>query len=395
MNMLSKTVDIDDISFINRRLRAKLNNLISEARINEHTLRKYQLLELKLLGCLTITDLLEALCRESREQFGWPMVTLVLQDPDYVIRNLLSEVDINLTQYPELIFTNDLQHLNRLSKSTRLPLLGAYARDRHEMLFLETQPPLSSVAILPLERAGKLLGSVNLGSPNRNRFKTGTATDFLQHLAAVIGACLDNVISHEQLKHVGLTDALTRVNNRRAFDQRLAEKISRALLAREPLSCLFIDVDHFRQINDIYGHEGGDFVLKNVARLVKGELRSMDVVARYGGEEFVALLTKADNHQATEIGARIRCRVAEDDFRLENREPLNVTVSIGVATLPSCECPQENPSVLGQQLVTLADKAHCQAKKAGRNWVIAGNEYVIQPTRQRSAKILSLLDKRP
>jgi two-component system cell cycle response regulator len=388
--MLSQTVDIDDISSTNRRLRAKLNNLISEARINEHTLRKYQLLELKLLGCLTITDLLEALCRESREIFGWPMVTLVLQDPDYVVRNLLTDVDVNFTQYPELIFTDDLQHLNRLYRSTRLPILGTYARDRHEKLFLETQPPLSSVAILPLERAGKLLGSVNLSSPNRNRFKTGTATDFLQHLAAVIGACLDSVISHEQLKHAGLTDALTRVNNRRSFDQRLAEEVSRALREREHLSCLFIDIDYFKQINDTYGHDGGDFVLKNVARLVKDELRSIDVVARYGGEEFVALLAKADNHQATEIGERIICRIAEGDFRLENREPLNVTVSIGVATLPSTECPQENPSVLGQQLVTLADKAHYRAKKAGRNRVIAGNEYVIQPTQQGSAKILSL-----
>jgi two-component system cell cycle response regulator len=391
--MLSQTVDIDDISFVNRRLRAKLNNLISEARINEHTLRKYQLLELKLLGCLTLTGLLEALCRESREIFGWPMVTLVLQDPDYVVRNLLTEVDVNLTQYPELIFTDDLQHLNRLYRSTRLPILGTYARDRHETLFLETQPPLSSVAILPLERAGKLLGSINLGSPNRNRFKAGTATDFLRHLAAVIGVCLDSVISHEKLKLTGLTDALTKVNNRRYFDQRLSEEVSRTLQARDHLSCLFIDIDHFKQINDTYGHDGGDFVLKNVARLVKDELRAMDVVARYGGEEFVALLTKADNHQATEIGARITSRVAEGDFRLENREPLNITVSIGVATLPPSECPQENTSFLSQQLVNLADKAHYRAKKAGRNQVITGKEYVIQPTRQGSSKILSLVPK--
>jgi two-component system cell cycle response regulator len=393
--MLSQTVDIDDITSTNRRLRAKLNNLISEARINEHTLRKYQLLELRLLGCLTFPDLLKALCRESREIFGWPMVTLVLQDPDYVIRNILTEVNVNLTQYPELIFTDDLQHLNRLYRSTRLPILGAYARDRHEMLFLEAQPPLSSVAILPLVRAGKLLGSVNLGSPHRNRFKTGTATDFLQHLSAVIGACLDSVISHEQLKLTGLTDALTRVNNRRYFEQRLSEEIGRALRAREHLSCLFVDIDHFKQINDTYGHDGADFVLKNVARLVKDELRSMDVIARYGGEEFVALLAKADNHQATEIGTRIICRVAEEDFRLENRESLNVTISIGVATLPPSNCLQENPSILGQQLVTLADKAHYRAKKAGRNRVIAGNEYIIQPARQGSAQILSLLDKRP
>jgi two-component system cell cycle response regulator len=389
--MLSQTVDIDDISTTNRRLRAKLNNLISEARINEHALRKYQLLELKLLGCLTITDLVEALCRESREIFGWPMVTLVLQDPDNVVRNLLTDVDVNLTQYPELIFTDDLQHLNRLYRSTRLPILGAYDRDQHETLFLKTQRPLSSVAILPLERAGKLLGSINLGSSNRNRFKTGTATDFLQHLAAVIGACLNNVIIHEQLNHAGLTDALTRVANRRSFDQRLPEEVSRALRTREHLSCLFIDIDHFKQINDTYGHDGGDYVLKNVARLVKDELRSKDVVARYGGEEFIALLAKADNHQATEIGARIISRVAEGDFRPENREPLNITVSIGVATLPSSECQQGNPSVLGQQLVTLADKAHYRAKKAGQNRLIAGNEYVIQPTRQGSAKILSLV----
>ena len=392
--MFSQTADIDDISSTNKRLRAKLNNLISEARINEHTLQKYQMLELELLGCRTFTDLLEVLFRKSRKIFGWPMVTLVLHDKDCVVRNLLAEVNISLTQYPELIFTDDLQHVNRLYRSPRLPVLGAYARDRHATLFLETQPPLSSVALLPLARASKLLGSVNLGSPNRNRFKAGTATDFLQHLATVIGACLDSVISHEQLKNTGLTDALTRVKNRRYFDQRLSEEVVRALRAQENLSCLFMDIDHFKQINDTYGHDAGDLVLKNVARLVKGELRSMDVLARYGGEEFVALLAKADNRQAADIGARIKCRVAAEDFRLEKGELLDITVSIGVATLTPSKCSQENTSILGQQLVTLADKAHYRAKKEGRNRVIAGNEYIQKPPRQGSAQILSLVDTR-
>jgi diguanylate cyclase (GGDEF)-like protein len=191
------------------------------------------------------------------------------------------------------------------------------------------------------------------------------------------------------LKHTGLTDALTRVNNRRYFDQRLSEEIVRALRAQENLSCLFMDIDHFKQINDTYGHDAGDLVLKNVARLVKGELRSMDVLARYGGEEFVALLAKADNRQAADIGTRIRCRVAEGDFCLENGELLDITVSIGVATLAPSECSQENTLVLGQQLVTLADKAHYRAKKEGRNRVIAGNEYIQRPPHQGGAKILS------
>ncbi len=377
--MLTEAHELSELYTTNKRLRAKLNNLISEARINEHALRKYQSLELRLLSCLSFPELLQTLTHESRKIFGWDTVTLVLHDPYHETRQLLSQLEIDHTEFHELIFTEDIASLQNLYGTTRLPWLGAFDARRHERIFPETAHTLKSVALLPLERAGKLIGNLSLGSLNYNRFKENTATDFLQHLAAIIAASIDITFSHENLKYAGLTDSLTGVNNRRYFDQRLAEEVARSLRLQESLSCLFMDIDHFKGINDTFNHATGDLVLQQVAAVIKKQLRDMDIVARYGGEEFVILLSQADNHQAAEIAERIRSDVANWNFHSECGKRLNLTVSIGVASLEPRPVNSELDNI-GKKLINLADRAHYQAKKTGRNKVISGIEFVYKTT---------------
>jgi two-component system, cell cycle response regulator len=120
------------------------------------------------------------------------------------------------------------------------------------------------------------------------------ATNFIEWLAAVASVCLENVANNERLKHIGLTDALTGVHNRRYFDQRLREEVDRALRKGQPLSCLLVDVDHFKHVNDKHGHLIGDAVLREVAEQIKDQLRLSDAMARYGGEEFAVLLVQTD-----------------------------------------------------------------------------------------------------
>jgi diguanylate cyclase (GGDEF)-like protein len=178
------------------------------------------------------------------------------------------------------------------------------------------------------------------------------------------------VISNEMLKYIGLTDALTGVYNRRYMDRRLAEEIARARRQGYSLSCIYIDVDHFKQVNDTYGHQAGDDVLREVAARIKAELRMSDALGRFGGEEFVALLIDADLESASLVAQRIRASMAGQSFLLGDGQGLEVTVSIGVAALDGVDREQAVEEV-ASALVARADQALYEAKQQGRNRVVA------------------------
>src|SRR5690606_13160818 len=125
----------------------------------------------------------------------------------------------------------------------------------------------------------------------------------------------------------------TGVHNRRYFEQRLREEIDRALRKGSPLSCLLVDLDHFKAVNDRHGHLIGDVVLREVAEQIKDQLRLSDAMARYGGEEFAILLVQTDAGAARAIAERIRSRIAAQSFKLPGASRLDVTISIGVSTL--------------------------------------------------------------
>jgi len=223
---------------------------------------------------------------------------------------------------------------------------------------------------VPLLRNKRLIGSLNLGSRDPGRFSPILGTDFVEHMGSIIAICLENVISNEMLKYIGLTDALTGVYNRRYIDRRLLEEIARARRQAYRLSCMYIDVDHFKRVNDTHGHQAGDDVLREVATRIKAELRMSDALGRFGGEEFVVLLIDADLDSACMVAQRIRASIADQPFLLADAQGLAVTVSIGVATLG--DFAREHPNEgIAQQLLAQADQALYAAKGAGRNRVVA------------------------
>ena len=348
-------------------LRSKLESLVHDARRNEVTLRKFQNLELRLLSCSSLAELMQLIAHKSKSTFGWDILTIILHDEHQDIKRLLRDVGEDTSRYPELIFTSDILQLKKFYGRFKKPLLGSFDGHAHENLFLHDRKFPRSVALLPLFRKNKLLGSLNLGSFQEGRFNKQDATDFLEHLAAVLATCLDTTIAQEKLKQAGLTDALTGVNNRRFFDQRLSEEISRAQRLQSSVSCLFIDIDHFKVVNDSFGHETGDSVLTKVAELIRAQLRNIDVVARYGGEEFAVLLEQSGQDWAEEVAERIQQSIAETTF--VKGEDCSLTVSIGVSTIEKPNINQ-NTFDLGRELLRRADKALYQAKQDGRNKVV-------------------------
>ncbi len=350
-------------------LRHRLENLYHDARKNEQILKKFQQLELRLLSCSSLVELMQIITHQSRSTFGWDTLTIILHDKDHQIYKLLKDAGEDPDRYESLMLLPDTTHLREVFGSMRKPILGPFDPAKHRPLFLSSQKYPRTVALLPLQRNSFMMGSLNLGSYKADRFQKNNATDFLQHLAAVLATCLHTAIAHEKLKQAGLTDALTGINNRRFFDQRLPEEISRNMRLESSLSCLFIDIDHFKVINDSFGHDVGDLVLRKVAELLRAQLRSIDVVARYGGEEFAILLGQSGREKAIEIAERIRSIIAATTFK-ENHAEANITVSVGVSTIDFETTSSEDTKSIGRNLLQQADKALYQAKQKGRDRVI-------------------------
>jgi len=356
----------DDLMRENKELRRRLTAVMANARHNEERLQRFQEQELRLLSSSGLVDLLRHLLVGHRQVFGLDSVTLTLIDTEYEIQRLLADLGC-VECFEEVRFVDSGTELAAFFAAAQLPKLGAFRDEFHQKLF-HVGPQPASVAVLPLLRQRHLIGSLNLGSLEEGRFIAGSATDFLERLAAIVAIALENAINHERLKHIGLTDALTGVHNRRYFDRRLIEEVERVQRNRQPLSCLFLDVDHFKRVNDTYGHQVGDRVLQEVAGRIKAQLRLSDALGRYGGEEFAALLVQTDSEHALDIAERIRASIGGEPFRLGGDHHLEVTISVGMATLSPGE-EEVLTATSAEQLVAKADAAVYRAKQAGRNRV--------------------------
>lgn len=359
----------DDLYRENQQLRRKLRAFLAQARENEEKMRRFHEQELRLISTASLSELIQRVLFSYRTAFKLDVVSLVLYDPEYEVKRILGDVGVPLAEMEQLLFQHELDSLDGLFGISTEPQLGPFRPREQGFLFAPGSMPPASVALLPLVRYGELIGSLNLGSNEANRYVGGAATDFLQRLATIVAICLENATNHERLKRVGLTDSLTGVNNRRFFDQRLKEEVARSLRAQKPLACLFLDVDHFKSVNDQYGHKVGDQVLWEVAGLIREQLRAEDVLGRYGGEEFAALLVNASQAAALEIAERIRSVVERHVFKAVDDESLHVSISIGVAMLEG-ENTQAGIDSLATDFVDQADRAVYLAKQQGRNQVV-------------------------
>ncbi|HET8701666.1 MAG TPA: sensor domain-containing diguanylate cyclase [Nitrococcus sp.] len=351
-------------------LHHQLNTLVEEARRNEHALRRFQSLELRLMACESLPDLLHLLLYQTRRSFSWDFTTLQLLDPGLEVLRLLEHSCAPERDLPDLIFASSATELPAQFDAAHRPVLGAFDPRTHGPMFSNPSGRPASIALLPLLRNNRIIGSLNLGSLHSGRFRRQCATDFLQHLAAVISVCLEATIIRERLKHLGLTDSLTGVNNRRYFDQRIHEEIASVFHSGSVLSCLLIDIDRFKRINDIHGHQAGDAVLQEVARLIRGQLRNSDVLTRYGGEEFAVLLGCVDRRNALEVAQRIRQAIEGHDFGAAGTGKIRVSVSVGVATYTPAKTPLSTEQIR-RELIEQADAALYRAKREGRNRVIS------------------------
>ncbi len=186
------------------------------------------------------------------------------------------------------------------------------------------------------------------------------ALPLIEQFRADLGLAVNNALAHDRLERLAAVDPLTDAYNRRFGLARLQEEYSRAVRAEAPLGILMLDLDHFKNVNDVYGHLVGDRVLRAVARACRRVIREGDVLVRYGGEEFLVLLPGAGAEDVTQIGERIRRAVAET-FVVEGDQRIVVTVSLGGTTY------RDSGSSSPEQLLAQADATLYEAKAAGRD----------------------------
>ncbi len=351
------------------RLKGQMDYLLREARRNEDRMRRLDGIERQLIGADSLSELVRILLSEYRTAFAVEQATLTLVDRDHVLAKLLNENP----QVPALPgFSPRLlpspTSIVGLFPLAMTPWLGRYQHLQHAALFQSPVLGIESVALLPLVRHGELIGSLHLGSRNPDRYGVASGTEFLERFAGIVSVCLESALNRDRLRRISLTDGLTGVQNRRYFEQRCKIEVSQAKRQQSPLSCMFLDVDRFKLVNDTYGHPTGDDVLRSVACDIQNQLRAGDTVARYGGEEFVVTLPRTDQSGAIEIAERIRKGIEARTFQTQCGKTISVTISIGLTMLHSDQIQQDHEAT-ASKLVAHADKALYHAKSNGRNRV--------------------------
>jgi len=228
--------------------------------------------------------------------------------------------------------------------------------DEHTAPGLELGGHPQHALVVPIQRSGQLMGAMELYL-NAWRELNEDQADLLNGVASQAAIAIRHAQLFQAQEENALTDELTKLPNRRALAQRFLQEMQRARRHRNAIAFMMIDLDHFKRVNDTYGHLNGDAVLAELAQILKGSARESDVCARYGGEEFALIL-----HETTESGARIlaeriRSKVAAATFP----GGLRLTISVGVAAT--------DDATLFTQLMDRADQALYMAKQGGRNQV--------------------------
>lgn len=291
---------------------------------------------------------------DARKRYAYVVATH--EDPN------LRNIKLDLNKYPEI-----RQALN--SKDT--VIIADIAKDPIMEKVRDVIAPLGirSIVVIPVLFQREIIGTLFLRTSRGEKAFTENEIKLCAAIANASAHSLYNALLFEKLKDekarlekVSITDYLTGIYNARYFYQRLTEEFSRAERYKLTLSCLMLDIDYFKLVNDKYGHQVGDIVLREIAQMLKKLMRSSDLLARYGGEEFIMLLTQTSLEDAITKAETLRTFIEKQKFQ-KLKGAKGLTVSIGVSSYPVHNIRDS------YDLVTCADHALYSAKDSGRNLV--------------------------
>ncbi|MDA8116144.1 MAG: diguanylate cyclase [Actinomycetota bacterium] len=230
--------------------------------------------------------------------------------------------------------------------------------------------PLDSLTIPLYDDEGTLIGLISIDEPVNGLFPEPYHVEALEYFADQCANAVSQVTRFRRLENLAHTDALTRLPNRASFMSRMIHSLAECMTREAPASLLFVDLDHFKEVNDSYGHLNGDVVLRAIGRRLRTSLRTGDLIGRYGGEEFVIFLPETPLPGALAAAEKLRKRIESHTAGLAEDGHLKATISIGVATTADLEPSElQDAAQAAKRLLALADSALYQAKAGGRNRV--------------------------
>ncbi len=232
---------------------------------------------------------------------------------------------------------------------------------RSEMIDTLQSLDVCSLIVLPLAAQGRTFGTLSLVRCRPNPPYSQRDLNFFVELSERAALAIENAMLHSQVKQMALRDSLTGQYNRRAFFDLGRVEVDSYQNTRQPLAAIMLDIDHFKKINDTYGHAQGDDILRMVIDFCRENIRHTDILGRYGGDEYVILLPRTNLDTAINIAQRICSAIAAAPFQTKSG-PIPVTVSLGVT-----EADSHTQNIQG--LLDIADKALYSAKRNGRNRV--------------------------
>jgi diguanylate cyclase (GGDEF)-like protein len=256
---------------------------------------------------------------------------------------------------------------------------GAVGPSSQDLRLADSEPRADSVIAVPLKSQGRVIGVLNLyDRVDADAFDDNDLAT-IRSFANQATVAIDNVLLHQEAQRLSITDGLTGLWNYRYFQMNFDKEIERASRFQRPLALLIFDLDKFKGVNDVYGHQRGDSVLIELATRVKSAIREVDTLARYGGEEFVLILPETDLEGATLAAGKICEIVRQRRFGSAGEEPIRVTVSVGIAVYPE-------HGRGGATLIKSADAALYAAKESGRDgyWVATATPEAAEDVTTRS-----------
>jgi diguanylate cyclase (GGDEF)-like protein len=349
------------------KLGSGFNHMAEGVFKREERLMKHNAVSKLLMSTLNLTELLDQTLRLVVEVSGSQVGVIYLWDQTG--ERLLCHARYG-TQHDLAPLKLGEGYPGRAAQDKKI-LIEPFVAEMHEATidsgFSKGAP--NEVAYIPLVYKDRLLGVMVLGSIS------SYAEDEIQlfgYLADQISIALDNAIMHHHIQELSITDGLTGLYNRRYINERMEALWARAVRHSEPMTVILADIDNFKSVNDTYGHDRGDEVIRRISEIYIAGSRQEDLVARYGGEEFLVVLANTTSADAVVLAERIGQMAREAEYEWADR---NITLSIGIATYPEVTASGY------VDLVKFADQAMYKAKVSGKDQVVvydASVESVLQ-----------------
>lgn len=311
---------------------------------------------------LDLDEIFQTFVRVLRESFGYSHVSIYLLEGEDLHMGAQSGYSDDAAFHKLHISQGVIGRAARTGKTQ-------FIRDvSGEPNYLRAATDVRSEICVPLLKDNVVLGAMNVEAGSQSPL-TQADVELLNTLAASISLAVDNARLHAQVKSVAMTDSVTGLYNRRAFEEMLQSEIAQASKSFHPLSLLMFDIDSFKQFNDTWGHPAGDIRLKSVADLIRANLRKGDIPARYGGDEFAVILPDTNESGIFKFAQRLLDSARKNIPPQQNSSGAvsGYTFSIGIATFP------DDGDTLASLLLA-ADQAELTAKRNGKNQIYLASD---------------------